>query len=53
MSECGACTVHIDGSATRSCVTPLSAVEAMELMLDKLGKTKSNADFLGAMQKAG
>ena len=24
---CGACTVHIDGAATRSCQTPLSAVE--------------------------
>jgi aerobic-type carbon monoxide dehydrogenase small subunit (CoxS/CutS family) len=23
---CGACTVHIDGEATRSCVTPVSAV---------------------------
>jgi transcription termination factor Rho len=28
-------------------------VEAMELLLDKLGKTKSNAEFLGAMQKMG
>jgi isoquinoline 1-oxidoreductase alpha subunit len=25
-SYCGACTVHLNGTATRSCVTPLSAV---------------------------
>jgi isoquinoline 1-oxidoreductase alpha subunit len=25
-SLCGACTVHVDGQATRACVTPVSAV---------------------------
>ena len=30
----------------RKVLTPLSPVEAMELLLDKMGKTKSNADFL-------
>jgi isoquinoline 1-oxidoreductase alpha subunit len=27
MALCGACTVHIDGQATRSCVTPVSAAQ--------------------------
>jgi isoquinoline 1-oxidoreductase subunit alpha len=26
MALCGACTIHIDGASTRSCITPLSSV---------------------------
>ena len=37
----------------RKVLNPLSAVEAMELLLDKMGKTKSNQDFLAGMQKMG
>jgi transcription termination factor Rho len=33
----------------RKVLSPLSTTEAMELLLDKMGKTKSNAEFLGAM----
>ena len=31
MGLCGACTVHIDGRAMRSCITPLSAVEGKQI----------------------
>jgi transcription termination factor Rho len=33
----------------RKVLNPLSPVETMELLLDKLGKTRSNAEFLGSM----
>jgi transcription termination factor Rho len=37
----------------RKVLNPLSPVEAMELLLDKMGKVKSNAEFLSSMQKMG
>ena len=39
LGQCGACTVHIDGKAVRSCVTPLSKVTAQQkvVTLEGLG----------------
>ncbi|MEO8657933.1 MAG: (2Fe-2S)-binding protein [Bryobacteraceae bacterium] len=31
MGLCGACTVHIDGAASRSCVTPMKAIVGKEI----------------------
>lgn len=31
ISQCGACTVHLDGQPIRSCVTPVSAAEGKEI----------------------
>jgi len=31
IAECGVCMVHLDGSAVRSCVLPLSAVEGRQV----------------------
>ena len=37
----------------RKVLNPLSPVEAMELMLERLGKTKSNQTFLESMSSGG
>ena len=37
LGQCGACTVHIDGVAVRSCVMPLSAVKGKVVTLEGLG----------------
>ena len=31
MTQCGACTIHINGEAMRSCVTPVSIVKGQEI----------------------
>ena len=31
IAQCGACTVHLNGTAARSCVTPVSAVQGMRV----------------------
>jgi isoquinoline 1-oxidoreductase subunit alpha len=32
IAQCGACTVHVDGVATRSCSVPVSAVESNQII---------------------
>jgi isoquinoline 1-oxidoreductase alpha subunit len=44
MALCGACTVHMDGQAIRSCVTPVSAVgEAAITTIEAIGATRNGA----------
>jgi isoquinoline 1-oxidoreductase alpha subunit len=43
MALCGACTVHIDGAATRSCVLPLSAAAGKSVTtIEGLSKDRSH-----------
>jgi isoquinoline 1-oxidoreductase alpha subunit len=44
VAQCGACTVHVDGQAVRSCITPVSTVAGRKITTieaianDKVGK---------------
>jgi len=31
MAQCGACTIHVNGQPTRSCVTPISSVQGKRI----------------------
>jgi aerobic-type carbon monoxide dehydrogenase small subunit (CoxS/CutS family) len=44
MALCGACTVHVDGNAIRSCVTPISAVPGKKVLtIEGLGQQTRHA----------
>ncbi len=50
MAQCGACTVHINGVAMSSCITPLSAVEGQEITT--IEGLASGKDELHPLQQA-
>ena len=49
VAQCGACTVHIDGEPTRSCVRPVSTVTAEQKITTIEGLSKDGSH---AIQKA-
>jgi isoquinoline 1-oxidoreductase subunit alpha len=48
MAQCGACTVHVNGQPTRSCVTPISSVQGKRITT--IEGLSANADH--PLQKA-
>jgi isoquinoline 1-oxidoreductase alpha subunit len=44
MALCGACTVHVDGTATRSCITTIDSLESSEITtIEAIGATAVGA----------
>lgn len=42
IAQCGACTVHVDGQAVRSCVLPISAVGGKKITtIEAVGETSA------------
>ena len=53
LGQCGACTVHVDGEATRSCLLPVSAASGRRVTtLDGLAATAGPNRTMHALQQA-
>jgi isoquinoline 1-oxidoreductase alpha subunit len=49
VAQCGACTVHVDGEAVRSCITPVSSVGASEVTtIEAVGGTDAGRKIQAA-----
>src|SRR5712671_2438605 len=52
MALCGACTVHVDGQPTRSCVTPVASIEGKRVVTIEGVANTSQARVARAVQTA-
>jgi isoquinoline 1-oxidoreductase alpha subunit len=52
MALCGACTVHVDGAAIRSCVTPVSTIAGKRITtIEAVGATRAGRAVQSAWEK--
>ena len=52
IAQCGACTVHIDGKAARSCSIPVSAVSGRRITtIENVGATRAGKAAQSAWQR--
>ena len=52
MAQCGACTVHMNGQAIRSCVMPVSAVAGQEITtIEGIGTSKVSSAVQAAWEE--